>query len=59
VRIRNAGFVAGLCGLALVALGSWWWTRSAAPIRVSIIESPGRHGVPAAADSATLISGRE
>jgi len=59
VRIRKLGFVAGLCGLALVVLGSWWWTRSAAPVRATLVESPGWSAVPAAArTSATLISGR-
>ena len=43
----------------LAALVIVWWTRAAAPIRVSLVESPGWDAVPAAAgDSATLISGR-
>jgi YVTN family beta-propeller protein len=59
VRIRNAGFVAGLCGLAVVALAAWWGPRVAAPVRASLGEPPGRDARPAAAgDRATLISGR-
>ena len=59
MRIRKAGFVAGLCGLALVALVAWWRPRAAAPVRASLVESPGWDAVPAAAgDRATLISGR-
>ena len=59
MRIRRAGFVAGLCGLALAVLVIAWWTRSTAPVRVSLVESPGRDEVPGAAgDRATLISGR-
>ncbi len=59
MRIRNAGFVAGLCVLALLLLLVWWWPRFAAPVRVTLVESPGWNAVPAAAGtSATLISGR-
>ncbi|MGE5199798.1 MAG: YncE family protein, partial [Rhodospirillaceae bacterium] len=59
MRIRKSGFVAGLCGLALVALGAWWWARSTAPVRATLVEAPGWNAVPAAAgDRATLISGR-
>ena len=59
MRIRKAGVVAGFCSLVFLALAAWWWARSAAPIRVSLIESPARHEVPAAeSDRATLISGR-
>ena len=52
VRNRNAGFVAGLCSLVLVTLAAWWWARSGAPIRVSIVEPPARDEVPAAAGGA-------
>ena len=59
MRIRKAGFVAGFCSLVFVTLAASWWARSGAPIRVSVVESPARDEVPAAAgDRATLISGR-
>ena len=52
-------WVASLIAAALLALGAWGLTVSAGPVRVSLLEPPGRGAVPAiAGDRAVLISGR-
>jgi len=59
VRNRFAGWLAGLCGLALVGIAAWAWPRYAAPVRIPLVETPGWNVVAASAgDRATLINGR-